>query len=72
MENPHKYNIINNKNDKRVILCQIIQYFWMLTPLPLKILPTPLPPIDNAEMTTPRKLQPSALHGSKAAKTLLL
>ena len=25
-----------------------------------------------AEMTTPRKLQPSALHGSKAAKTLLL
>ena len=37
-----------------------------------QILPTPSPPIDNVEMTTPRKLQPSALHGSKAAKTLLL
>ena len=37
-----------------------------------QILPTPSPPIDNVEMITPRKLQPSTLHGSKATKNLLL
>ena len=37
-----------------------------------QILPTPLSPADNAEMTNPRELQPSALHGSKANETLLV
>ena len=37
-----------------------------------QVLPTTSPPIDKAEMTTPRKLKPSTLHGSKATKTLLV
>ena len=40
--------------------------------LTTQILPTPLSPADNAEMTNPRELQPSALHGSKANETLLV
>ena len=34
-------------------------------------LPTLSPPTDNAEMTNPRKLQPSTLYGPKATETLL-
>ena len=37
-----------------------------------QILRTPLPPVENAEMTNPRKLQPSTLHSSKATENLLV
>ena len=36
-----------------------------------QILLTPLPPVDNAEMTNPRERQPLTLHGSKAPEKLL-
>ena len=35
-----------------------------------QILATPSPPADNSEMTNPRELQPSTLHGPK--NTLLV
>ena len=40
--------------------------------LTFQILSTPSPPADNVEMTNPRELQPSTLHGSKATETSLV
>ena len=45
--------------------------FLNLDTLTSQILLTPPPPTDNAEMTNPRELQPSTLHGSKTTVTLL-
>ena len=44
--------------------------FLNLDTLTSQILLTPPPPTDNAEMTNPRELQPSTLHGSKTTVTL--
>ena len=68
VKNLHKDN--NNDNNK-VIPFQIIQYFWMLTPLPQN-LATLSPPTGNAKMTNSWKRQPSTPHGSKATETLLV
>ena len=48
------------------ILCLIIQYFWMLTPLPLKILFIFSLFVDNAQIINPLKFQPSTPYGFKA------
>ena len=45
--------------------------FLNVDTLTSQIIPTPSPHTDNAEMTNPLKLQPSALHGSKDTETLL-
>ena len=45
--------------------------FWNVDMLNSQNLPTPSRLADNAEMTNPRELQPSTLHGSKATETLL-
>ena len=62
----------NNNDNNRVIPCQIIQYLWILTHLPLIFCPTLSPPADSVKMTNPRELQPSTLHGSRATETLLV
>ena len=48
VKNLHKDN--NNNDNNKVIPCQIIQYFWMLTPVP-QILATLSPPTGNAKIT---------------------
>ena len=40
--------------------------------LTLRILFTPSPPADNAQITNFQKLQSSTLHGSKATETFLV
>ena len=46
--------------------------FWNVDTLNSQNLPAPSRLADNAEMTNPRELQPSTLHGSKATETLLV
>ena len=66
VKNLHKYN---NNDNNRAVPCQIIQYFWMLTPLPLRfcsplhhpqIMPKwPIPENFNPQpFTVPKPLWP--------------
>ena len=66
------FSLQSNNNDNRAISYHIISIFLDVDTLTSQILSTPSTPIENAEMTNPRKLQPSTLHGSKATKKILL